>query len=412
MIYRYILIILVAIIVLNCEGNKTPNEEIAEEVEEVKEYKYDIPDDSLLTISDTVDKNETLADILTSVDVPYSLVAEIASASKEIFDVRKIQPNKNYTIYKANDSLQSVQYFIYEKNPIDFVVYDLTDSINIYESKKKIEIRERTLSGNIEYSLYQTLSDIDASPKLAILFSEVFAWQIDFYTIQEDDNFKVIFEEQYIDGEFVGVRNILAANFNHRGKDHYAFRFESDGKADYFDEQANSLQKAFLKAPLKFTRISSKYQKSRLHPVLRIYRPHLGIDYAAPTGTPIVSVGDGVVTEKRWSKGGGRTLKIKHNGTYRSGYLHLSKYAKGIAPGVKVKQGQVIGYVGSTGLSTGPHLDFRFWKNNQLVNYLNMEFPPSRPVEETKKEDFMFIMNNFKRKLDLTPLPGEQLANK
>jgi len=408
-----ILLFLISVVILiSCNTQKANDvNSVKKDTLQIK-YEYQIPNEQFIVNKDEVKKNQTLADIFTAKNISYNTISQIAKMSKNIFDVRKIQPKKNYTFYLNKDSLNTAEYFIYELNPIDYVVYHLRDSLFIHKGAKEVELRENILTGVIDNSLYLTLSEIDASPKLAILFSEVFAWQIDFYTLQKHDNFKVIFEEKYIDGEYIGVNKILAAKFNHRKKDYYAFEFDEDGKTEYFDENANSLQKAFLKAPVKFTRISSRFQRSRFHPILRIYRPHLGIDYAAPTGTPVVAVGDGVVTDKRWTKGGGRYVKIKHNGTYSSGYMHLSKYGKGISPGAKVNQGQIIGYVGSSGLATGPHLDFRFWKNGSLINYLNVEFPPSKPVVKDKKENFLFIMNNFKRKLDLTPLPEQKLAAK
>jgi len=363
--------------------------------------EYGITTDSLISLKKTVKRHETLANILTEFAVPYAKIVEIAQLPPEVFDERRIKPGSHYSIYHSNDSAKITRYFVYQKTPIDYVIFNLSDSLlGVTEGKKPIFSKTRSITGTIQTSLYASLIEQGASPTLALKLADVFAWQVDFYGIQKGDHFKAIFEEQFIDGQSIGIGDISAAYFHHYGKDYYAFDFNDGERRAYYDEEGNSLQKQFLRAPLHFSRISSHYSRSRFHPVLRIYRPHLGIDYAAPTGTPVRSVGDGTVSEKRWSKGGGRILKIRHNSNYQSGYLHLSGYAKGIRRGTKVKQGQVIGYVGSTGLSTGPHLDFRFWKHGRLTNYLRMEFPPTHPVNPEKKDDFMKIMAGYKSQLD------------
>jgi murein DD-endopeptidase MepM/ murein hydrolase activator NlpD len=208
----------------------------------------------------------------------------------------------------------------------------------------------------------------EATPELAIKLSQIFAWQIDFYHLQKGDHFKVIYDELFVDDKFFAIGTIKAALFSHSGKDFYAIPFTQDSVYQYFDEEGNSLRKAFLKAPLEFGRISSRYSKSRLHPVLKTHRPHLGVDYAAPIGTPIRTTGDGVVSDIGYDRGSGKFIKIRHNSIYITMYLHLSRYSKGIKKGSKVQQGQVIGYVGSTGLSTGPHLDYRFIVNGNPVD--------------------------------------------
>jgi murein DD-endopeptidase MepM/ murein hydrolase activator NlpD len=228
----------------------------------------------------------------------------------------------------------------------------------------------------------------DASPELAIKLSQIFAWQIDFYHLQKGDNFKVIYEELFVDDKFFAIGQIRAAYFNHNGKEFYAIPFTQDSVFQYFDEDGNSLRKAFLKAPLEFGRISSRYSKSRLHPVLKTHRPHLGVDYAAPVGTPVRTTGDGFVADVGYNKGSGKFIKIKHNSVYTTMYLHLSKYAKGIKKDASVRQGQVIGYVGSTGLATGPHLDYRFFVNGSAVDPLKVELPSSHPVKPELKVSY------------------------
>jgi len=379
--------------------------------------EYGLNTDSLKRIEAKVKKNETLADILLSYNVPYKKIDEIAARSKKIFDVRKIQANKKYLVYLKPDSMQTIEYLIYEKNPVDFVKFYLGDSLDITAGSKKVIVKTNEDSGVINSSLYLTLSQQKLSPALAIKLADVFAWQIDFYTIQKGDRFKVIYERKFVGNNFVGVGDILAAEFDHIKNKYFAFRFSEDGKKEYFDESGNSLQKAFLKAPLKYRRISSRFSYHRFHPILRIYRPHLGIDYAAAVGTPVQAVGDGIVVQAKYKGQAGRFVKIKHNSVYSSGYLHLSRYGKGIKPGVKVHQGQVIGYVGRTGLATGPHLDFRFWKNGRLVNYLTQNFPPSRPVKKENMNKFIALKDSlFNRletiKFDSTSYGGNLSASK
>jgi murein DD-endopeptidase MepM/ murein hydrolase activator NlpD len=221
----------------------------------------------------------------------------------------------------------------------------------------------------------------EASPELVIKLSEIFAWQIDFYRIREGDHFKVIYEEEFVDNRSIGVKNILGAYFNYSDEEFFAIPFDQDSIPQFFDENGKSLRKAFLKAPLEYSRISSRYSLKRFHPVRKVYKAHLGTDYAAPTGTPIRSVGDGIVIEASYTGNNGRYVKIKHNSVYSTQYLHMSKFARRIKRGTKIKQGEVIGYVGSTGLATGPHLCFRFWKNGVQVNPLKEKIPSSHPVK-------------------------------
>lgn len=410
-----VILIYLIMIIPKCsdDTDDIDDEVVAVEVEVPKPNEFGLFTDSLTAYKSKVKKNETLSDILNPHNIPLQQIYKIANESKEVFDLTKIKYGQDYTLFSSIDSVESVHYFVYEVDPVNYIVCDLTDSIEIYEDKKEVTTKVREVSGVIKSSLYETLQQENVSDLLALKLSDVFAWQIDFYGIQKDDYFKVVFEESFVAGEFIGIGNVNSALFNHRNKDYYAFRFVQMGQDEYFDEEGNSLRKAFLKAPLKFSRISSGYTNRRFHPVLKYYRPHRGIDYAAPTGTPVQSVGDGVVTDKRWTKQGGRFVKIKHNGTYSSGYMHLSRYAKGISPGKTVRQGDVIGYVGSSGLATGPHLDFRFWKNNQLVNYLRQEFPSSHPIDSSDSTAFFVYKDSIKTVLDNIQLPdsSSQIAS-
>jgi murein DD-endopeptidase MepM/ murein hydrolase activator NlpD len=240
----------------------------------------------------------------------------------------------------------------------------------------------------------------DINPVLSIELSEVYQWSIDFFGLQKGDKYKVIYENQFVEEKSVGLGKIIAAWFYHADKDFYAFYFIQDSIGDYFDDEANSLKRTFLKAPLRFSRISSRFSNSRFHPVLKIRRPHHGIDYAAPTGTPVQALGDGRVSEAGRKGGYGKYVKIKHNSVYTTGYAHLSRYGEGVRAGVYVKQGDIIGYVGSTGLSTGPHLDFRVYKNGSAIDPLKMESPPAKPVDSINLERYNLLIEKMSKKLN------------
>jgi murein DD-endopeptidase MepM/ murein hydrolase activator NlpD len=233
--------------------------------------------------------------------------------------------------------------------------------------------------------------------------ADIFAWQIDFFSITNADRFKIIFEEIMIDSTSIGIGKIKSALFRHNDENFYAIRYKQDGVEEYFDERGNCLRKMFLKAPLKFSRISSRFTRSRYHPILKIYRPHLAIDYVAPKGTPVHTIADGIIISAGYSGGAGNTVKIRHNNSYISGYNHLSRYAKGIRSGRRVRQGEVIGYVGSTGLSTGPHLDFRIWKNGSNINPLSIKAPSAKSVDKKHIDEFNVIRNLMVYKLNKIP---------
>ncbi len=382
-----------------------------EQTQEFQLNSFGFYSDSLDHQTYSVEKNETLSDILFDLGISNNDIIKIIDKSKKVLNVKKIVAGNLYHAYTNSDSLITLVYFVYEKSPRHFVVFDLKDSINIYESEKEILVKEEQKSAVIDQSLYVSLMESDASPELAIKLSQIFAWQIDFYHLQKGDNFKVIYEELFIDDKFFAIGQIKAAYFFHNGKEFYAIPFTQDSVFQYFDENGNSLRKAFLKAPLEFGRISSRYSKSRLHPVLKTHRPHLGVDYAAPVGTPVRTTGDGIITEAGYNKGSGKFIKIKHNSVYTTMYLHLSKYASGIKKGARVKQGQVIGYVGSTGLSTGPHLDYRFFVNGSPVDPLKVELPPSHPVKqelrasyEIQRDSLMNLLNKVELKSPEKPV--------
>lgn len=369
-------------------------------IQESRLNSFGFYSDSLEKQTYYVGKNQTLSDILLKFNVQGKDLPTIIDKAKEVLDVRKIVAGNLYHIYTKNDSVNTLAYFVYEKNPIHFVVFDLRDSINVYESEKEIVVRENQKSATIEQSLYVSLMNAEATPELAIRLSQIFAWQIDFYHLQKGDRFKVIYDELYVDNKFFAIGEINAAHFYHNEKDFYAIRFTQDNVPQYFDQNGNSLRKAFLKAPLEFSRISSRYTKKRFHPVLKSNRPHYGTDYAAPTGTPIRTTGDGIITEIGYSRGNGNYIKIRHNSVYTTMYLHMSRFAKGMKKGSYVQQGQVIGYVGSTGLATGPHLCYRFYVNGKPVDALRVEVPPSHPVKKELITDYENLKDSLIKRLN------------
>ena len=374
---------------------------------------YGFPIDSFAVTKGKVKWSQNLSEILSPFNIHHQELYTLSKASRKVYDVRKLKAGAEYTIIHEKDSLKTARQFIFEPSLTEFVVYNLVDTIYASHQQKPIELVERELALEIKSSMYESIIQQNSSPLLVNRLVDVFAWQVDFFRIARGDKLKVIFDEQYVDGEIVGIGDIKAAYFEHWGKEYYAIPYKEDSKTDYFDEEGNSLRKTFLRAPLSYSRISSRFSLRRFHPVQKRYKAHLGTDYAAPTGTPIRTVGDGVVLEARYHSGNGNYVKIKHNSNYTTQYLHMSKIAKGIRPGVKVKQGKTIGYVGSTGLANGPHLCFRFWKNGRQVDALKVDLPSSKGIDPETLETFKIQANQIKDRLDKVQFPGPEplLAN-
>lgn len=372
------------------------------------ERKFEVDASNYSVHFDDIQKNQFLSDILLACNVPYAAIDQTARIAQEVFPVTKLRAGKPYTV--LCDSTQRAAFFIYEPNAIDYVVFDLRDSIQVYEAARPVETRLQTASGTIHSSLSLTMEKRGTNPQLSLNLSEIFAWTIDFFRIQKGDQYKVIYEEKYVDNQSVGIGQIRAAYFKHWDGDNYAFGFqqgETEEDWQYFDESGHSVQRAFLKAPLKYSRISSRFSRRRFHPVQKRYKAHLGTDYAAPRGTPILAVGAGTVTKRAYGRGNGRFVKIRHNSIYSTQYLHMSKFAKGIHVGARVRQGQVIGYVGSTGLATGSHLCYRFWKNGRQVDALRVKLPPARPVKPEYEEAYCLFRDSMKLVIDAVELPVE-----
>lgn len=385
-------------------------EEIAEEIEEEPKL-YGININDLDVIEGVVGRNQTLGSILAPFNVPYQIIDEIARKSVEVFDVRKIAFNKKFTVLTPKDSSQA-QFFIYEPNPVEYVVFKLDEPV-VYKEERPVEIRTVEFGGLINTSLYQDMLDLGASHDLINKFADLYGWNVDFQRVPKGDKFKVVYREKVVDDIVVGFDGLETAFYEHHGKAYHAIPFEQNGELAFFNEAGDSFKKEFLRDPVEYTRISSKYNLNRYHPVQKRYKPHLGTDYAAKTGTPIRTIGDGTVVEARFTSANGNYVKIKHNGTYSTQYLHMSKIASGMKPGVRVQQGQVIGYVGSTGLATGPHLCFRFWKNGKQVDWLKEEIPPSDPISSENRAAFERVKMERLQQLAAIPYsdPHRLLAN-
>ena len=314
--------------------------------------------------------------------------------------MRKIRHGNNYTAFLSKDTLYRLQYLVYEHSPVEYVVFDFTDSVKVSLCQKEIITKRKTVTGEINTSLWDAITQNNINPLVAIELSEMYAWTVDFFGLQPGDHFTVVYDEFYVDSVSVGLGKIYAASFNHVGKELLAIPFMQDSVETYFDADGNSLRRAFLKAPLRFSRISSRYSNSRMHPVLKIRRPHFGVDYAAPSGTPVYAIGDGRVIMAAHQGGAGRMVKVRHNGVYTSTYMHLSGFGKGITSGKYVMQGELLGYVGTSGLSTGPHLDFRVFRNGAPIDPLKMESPPVDPVKPENKTAFNAVKLTSLKLLD------------
>lgn len=381
--YRIITMLLLAFAAISCGGRHGGKDDGAP-VQNDTIYPLGFLTDTLSMEEGVVASGDVFSSLMIRLGLPASKVNPLISAGEGLFDVRKMRAGVPYQAYYAGDSLsRELHYFVYGKNRIESTVFRCFDSLAVWSASKPVEHLSRYADVSITTSLSYDVAQAGGSQQLTNALADVFAWTIDFFGLQSGDRVRVFYDETRCEGSVISVDTIRYALFEHAGKEYQAVMFnQKDGKNVYWNEKGESMQKAFLKAPLHFTRISSGFSYNRRHPITRKVQPHTGVDYAAPTGTPVVSIGDGTVVSAGYAGAGGNTVKISHNGTYMSAYLHLSKFGAGIRSGAKVRQGQVIGYVGSTGRSTGPHLDFRIWKNGQPLNPLRMESPSLEPARK------------------------------
>ena len=399
----YLPLILLILIAVGCEFDEAPKEEVQTEIKKpkpsIKEYGFTL--DDYQVYRDTVRSGDSFGAIMDSHGVTRGRVFEVSEKVKDVFDPARINVGKPYTILKSKDSLSNVEVFIYEESRINYTVVNLKDSISALRNKKPVTIKKNIVSGVITSSLSAAMDNEGLSILLADKLADIYQWKIDFFKIQKGDQFKIIYNEKYInDTVYAGLANIEAAVLTHYKNPYYAFEFGKDslsGFAKFYDEEANSLQSFFLKAPLKYSRISSRYTKRRFHPVQKRWKAHKGTDYAAPTGTPIWSTADGVVIKSSYTRGNGNYVKVRHNDKYTTQYLHMSK--RNAKVGQRVKQGDVIGYVGSTGLATGPHVCYRFWVYGKQVDPYKQNLPRSEPLKESLKPMYFAKMDSLKKDL-------------
>ena len=398
---RILSFFLISIFLISC--SKAEKKEVQKKVEEkiITEFGYTLNNYNVK--KSKVKNGDSFGSILESNNLYYPQIYNIVQKVKKVYDIRKINIGKPYTILSSQDSLNTPQVFIYQPNKIDYVVVSLTDSLWAEKKSKAVKIKEFEAEGIITSSLSETMEKQKLSPLLSNELSEIYAWTIDFFRLEKGDNFKIIYSAKYIDDSiYVGLNRIHSAFFEHRGKPFYAIEFETDPKrgiVEYFDENGKNLRRAFLRSPVQFSRVSSRYNlKRRIAYYGYRIRPHKGTDFAAAVGTPIRATASGTVTKSSYTRSNGNYVKIKHNGTYSTQYLHMDK--RGVKVGQFVKQGDYIGTVGMTGNTSGPHVCYRFWKNGRQVDPLKQKLPEAKPISKELKERYMVHMDPIKKQLD------------
>lgn len=362
-------------------------------------YRFGLPIELYHVTHDTIAPRQTLAEVLMDYGLSSQKVYALTQCPDSVFDVRKVRAGRPCALLSDKDTLHAPRYFVYEETPKRYVIFNLTTDV-VTRGEHPSAWREGEVAGIVKSSLWNAMVDNGASPQLAVMLSHIFGWSIDFFGIQPGDVFSLIYEQEFVEDKPLANFRIRAASFCASDSLFYAIPFVQDGEELYYNEKGNSLEGAFLKAPLDYYRISSRFSNSRYHPVLKRYRAHHGVDYAAPTGTPVYAIGSGKVIAKGYqANGGGNYVKIRHNGTYTTTYMHLSRFAKGLQVGDMVAQKEVIGYVGSTGLSTGPHLDFRVYENGRPVNPLTIKSQPKKPISEENRPAFQILCDSLVRRL-------------
>jgi murein DD-endopeptidase MepM/ murein hydrolase activator NlpD len=407
---KNILVILLGLVVLqSCKKDTAAITAVIEKEIEVKpiiieEFGYIL--NNYKVIKDTIKSGESFGEILERYHVDFPEIYKIAKAARDTFDIRKLRAGKPYMILAKQDTTEKAQVFIYQPNKVEYLIVDFTDSVQTIFGRKKVKTVVKTASGIIESSLSEAIGSQDLNYILALEMADIYAWTIDFHHLQKGDNFKLIYEEKFIDDTTsVGIGNITAAYFEHKNHPIYAFNFITDSVKklnDYYDENAKTLRRKFLKSPIKFSRVSSRYNlRRRIKHYGYKVRPHKGTDFAANIGTPISSTANGTVTESRYKGANGNYVKIKHNSTYSTQYLHMKKRA--VKRGDYVKQGDIIGYVGMTGSTAGPHVCYRFWKNGRQVDPFREKLPTAEPIKENLIDDYFIFIEPLKEQIDSIP---------
>lgn len=355
--------------------------------------------DSLEVIEGKVRSGQFFSTLMTGLGMTQQQAYDLTMACDTVFDVKTLRVGQAYRAYYDDENV--LQYLVYDRDRVTSVVFDCTEPYSVTTYSKPTEIQRHYADVTINSSLWNDMLAAGASPLLIVSLSDIYAWTIDFFALQKGDRFRVLYEEMVCDGDVIAVDTVRYAVFTHDGQDFPMVMYnQGDGGNIWWNEKGESMRKAFLKAPLNYTRVSSGFSYARRHPVTRKVQPHTGVDYAAPTGTPVMTIGDGVITSMKYEGAGGNTVRIRHNSVYSTAYLHLSRYAKGLKVGQRVRQGEVIGYVGSTGRSTGPHLDFRVWKNGTPINPLKMDSPPAEPIADANRPAFEAAQKEYKARID------------
>lgn len=397
--YRYIpLIVLMLLSIAGCGRRETGTEGPEEETVSgpAPQGLWYFAADSLSVEENKVRNGDFFSTILIRNGLSAREAYLLSEACDSVFDVKSIRVGNSYRTWTAPSG--RTEYLAYDIDRIRSVVFRCQPPYSAFFVEKQVMTETKYIDVSIRSSLWNDMIAGGGSPLLILSLSDIYAWTIDFFGLQKGDRFRVVYDEKTCDGEVVAVDTVRYALFSAQGEDYPAVMFDQkDGGNIYWNEKGESMRKAFLKAPLHYSRISSGFTYARRHPITRKVQPHTGVDYAAPAGTPVVTIGDGVVTSARNEGAGGNTVRIRHNSVYSTAYLHLSRYASGLKAGKRVKQGEVIGYVGSTGRSTGPHLDFRVWKNGSPINPLKMESPPAEPLKEENRQAFAETMEKYRR---------------
>lgn len=385
-------------------GNDTPKSDTNEtdNIADIEiETKYGLPIEGFCFEYDTVKRGETIAEILYGFGFNAQEVYALTQCPDSVFDVRKIRPGQACALVCERDSAATPCYFVYEESPKSYITFDLKEGYKAVRCQKHSEWRESEVAGVVNSSLWVAMQESSASPLLAVEMSHIFGWSVDFFGIQKGDEYRLIYAQEYVEDTPLNNYRIVAASFRASDSTVYAIPFTQEGEELFYNIDGNSLEGAFLKAPLDYYRISSRFSNSRFHPVLRRYRAHHGVDYAAPAGTPVYAIGNGKVIAKAYQAGGGGNyVKIRHNSVYVTTYMHLSRFAKGLKVGDAVKQKQVIGYVGSTGISTGPHLDFRVHENGKPINPLTIKSQPKKPISDSCRAEFTVVRDSLVKRLN------------
>lgn len=371
--------------------------------------EYGFLEDELTYIDEQIQRNESLYIILDRHGLSAKEIYEIQQKSAGSYNLSRMVPGQKYRVYFDDEKPVSL---VWHQTSRRFLTINFDEEINIEQGEIPLTKRVMESAGVINSSLYQTIVDQGGPRGLGSSLAEIFAWEIDFFALRRGDHYRVVYEQLFAGDDYVGIGDVYVAEFQHRGEENRAYFFNSEERMGYFDEEGKSMEKQLLKAPFRYNqRISSGFTNNRFHPILKRNRPHHGTDYAAPTGTPILAVGDGVVTESQRRGGNGNIVQIRHNNTYKTAYLHLNGFASGIRKGVEVEQGQVIGYVGQTGLATGPHLCYRLYVNNRPVNSVRADLPDGEPLDQEYMEEFKYNVSKFNDMLDDVKL-NEQVASR